>query len=101
VAPAAHNFEGGIAINGKGDTGVPGLYLAGECGGGMFGANRVCDATTEMVEGVERLDSVYEEVISVYARLHGFLCYCPDIVRGHCHGYRGDWFVWSISFSSE
>jgi succinate dehydrogenase / fumarate reductase flavoprotein subunit len=49
VAPAAHYFEGGIAINARGETTVPGLYAGGECASGVFGANRVCDATTEMV----------------------------------------------------
>ena len=33
-------------------TGLPGLFAAGECTGGMFGANRVSAATTEMlIEG--------------------------------------------------
>ena len=52
VQPAAHYFEGGIRIGTKMETKVPGLYAAGECTGGMFGANRVSAATTEMlVEG--------------------------------------------------
>lgn len=49
VAPAAHYFDGGVAINENCETNVPGLYAAGECSSGTFGANRVCDATTEMV----------------------------------------------------
>ncbi len=49
VAPAAHYFEGGISINERCETRIPGLYAAGECGSGVFGANRVCDARTEMV----------------------------------------------------
>ncbi len=49
VAPAAHYFEGGIVINARGETTVAGLYAGGECASGVFGANRVCDATTEMV----------------------------------------------------
>lgn len=52
VAPAAHYFEGGIRINERMETKINGLYAAGECTGGMFGANRVSAATTEMlVEG--------------------------------------------------
>ena len=51
-APFAHYFEGGIRINEKMETKVPGLFAAGECTGGMFGANRVSAATTEMlIEG--------------------------------------------------
>jgi succinate dehydrogenase/fumarate reductase flavoprotein subunit len=52
VSPGAHYFEGGIRIDRDMGTGVPGLFAAGECTGGMFGANRVSAATTEMlVEG--------------------------------------------------
>ena len=52
VAPFAHYFEGGIRINTDMATSVPGLFAAGECTGGMFGANRVSAATTEMlIEG--------------------------------------------------
>jgi len=49
VGPAAEYFEGGIRINSKCETSIPGLYAAGECTGGLFGANRVAAATTEMV----------------------------------------------------
>lgn len=52
VAPFAHYFEGGIRIDADMWAGIPGLYAAGECTGGMFGANRVSAATTEMlIEG--------------------------------------------------
>lgn len=40
---------GGIHIDENMDTGVPGLYAAGEAGCGAFGANRVADAVTEML----------------------------------------------------
>ena len=49
VGPAAEYFEGGIRINERCETSIPGLYAAGECSGGLFGANRVAAATTEMV----------------------------------------------------
>lgn len=49
VGPAAEYFEGGIRINERCETSIPGLYAAGECSGGLFGANRVSAATTEMV----------------------------------------------------
>ena len=51
-APFAHYFEGGIRIDEDMGTRLPGLFAAGECTGGMFGANRVSAATTEMlIEG--------------------------------------------------
>ena len=40
---------GGIVINEKMETCVPGLYAAGEASSGLFGACRVADATTEMM----------------------------------------------------
>jgi len=40
---------GGILINERMETSIPGLYAAGECASGVFGANRVADAVTEMM----------------------------------------------------
>lgn len=40
---------GGIVIDEKMSTCVPGLYAAGEASSGVFGACRVADATTEMM----------------------------------------------------
>ena len=49
VAPAAHYMEGGIAVNERAETSVRGLYAAGECSGGLFGANRVASAITQIL----------------------------------------------------
>lgn len=49
VAPFAHYFEGGIRIDQEMQTRLRGLFAAGECAGGLFGANRVSAATTEML----------------------------------------------------
>ncbi len=49
IAPAAEYFEGGIRVNERYETAVAGLYAAGECAGGLFGANRVSAATTQML----------------------------------------------------
>ena len=66
VQPSAHYFEGGIRINVKCETNVEGLYAAGECSGGLFGANRVSAATTEMlVEGAKAGKSA-----ALYAKDH-------------------------------
>ena len=41
VAPGVHFFMGGVQINEDGETGVPGLFAAGEVCGGVHGANRL------------------------------------------------------------
>ncbi|MFC1893140.1 FAD-binding protein [Chloroflexota bacterium] len=41
VAPTVHFFMGGIRINEYGETGIDGLYAAGEVCGGIHGANRL------------------------------------------------------------
>lgn len=54
VGPAVEYFDGGISIDRSFQTKVAGLFAAGECTLGPFGANRVCAATTEMlVHGAE------------------------------------------------
>lgn len=49
VAGAAEYFEGGVCIDERFATNVPGLYAAGECAISLFGANRVAAATMEML----------------------------------------------------
>ncbi|MFQ5710823.1 MAG: FAD-binding protein [Candidatus Geothermarchaeales archaeon] len=41
VTLAAHHFMGGVRINERGETGVRGLYAAGEVAGGIHGSNRL------------------------------------------------------------
>lgn len=48
VAPAVHYFMGGIEINPLTETGLPGLFAAGEVCGGVQGSNRLSsNALTE------------------------------------------------------
>lgn len=49
VGPAAEYFDGGIVVNDRFETTVSGLYGAGECTLGPFGANRVFSAITEIL----------------------------------------------------
>jgi succinate dehydrogenase/fumarate reductase flavoprotein subunit len=49
VAPAAHYMEGGILVDEYAATTMKGLYAAGECSGGLFGANRVASAITQIL----------------------------------------------------
>jgi succinate dehydrogenase/fumarate reductase flavoprotein subunit len=41
IAPAAHHVMGGVRIDTRGATSVPGLFAAGEVAGGLHGANRL------------------------------------------------------------
>lgn len=41
VSPTIHYYLGGVKINTKGETSVPGLYAAGEAATGVHGANRL------------------------------------------------------------
>jgi len=41
VKPAAHTTLGGVVINEKTETSVPGLFVAGECAGGIHGRDRI------------------------------------------------------------
>lgn len=41
VFPLVHHFMGGLLVNERGETGVEGLYSAGEVNGGVHGANRL------------------------------------------------------------
>jgi succinate dehydrogenase/fumarate reductase flavoprotein subunit len=43
VTPAAHFFMGGVVIDERCRTGVPGLFACGEVTGGVHGANRLAD----------------------------------------------------------
>ena len=49
VGPAVEYFEGGIVVNDRFESTVRGLFAAGECTLGAFGANRVFAAITEML----------------------------------------------------
>ena len=41
VYPTLHYQNGGIEINDKCETNIPGLYVAGEASGGLHGRNRL------------------------------------------------------------
>ena len=49
VGLGAEYSIGGIVVNEKMETMLLGLYAAGECTSGLFGANRTADAVTEMI----------------------------------------------------
>jgi len=48
VGYAVEFFEGGIVVNDRFESTLPGLFAAGECALGTFGANRVFAAITEI-----------------------------------------------------
>jgi fumarate reductase (CoM/CoB) subunit A len=41
IAPVVHFFMGGVRITRSGETGIPGLFAAGEVASGVHGANRM------------------------------------------------------------
>ncbi len=49
VGHCVEYFDGGIVVNERFETAVSGLYAAGECTLGPFGANRIASAITEML----------------------------------------------------
>jgi succinate dehydrogenase/fumarate reductase flavoprotein subunit len=49
VGPAVEYFDGGIVVDDRFESRVRGLFAAGECALGLFGANRVFSAITEML----------------------------------------------------
>jgi len=48
VGNAVHFMVGGVKVNERTETDVPGLYAAGECSGGLWGSVRVASATTQV-----------------------------------------------------
>ncbi|MBR0139692.1 MAG: FAD-binding protein [Firmicutes bacterium] len=73
VYGAAHYFDGGISIDETFRTTLEGLFAAGECTGGTFGANRVSAATTQMlVQGLEA-----GKTAAAYAKKAGLKELCP------------------------
>ncbi len=63
TAPSCHFFMGGVRVNGKWQTRVPGLYCIGEAAGGVHGANRISqNALTDIVvSGVAAAESAARE----------------------------------------
>ncbi|UCD56622.1 MAG: FAD-binding protein [Candidatus Hydrogenedentota bacterium] len=64
VGNAAHYMAGGIKVNERTETSIPGLYAAGECSGGLWGAVRVASACSEA--GVQ--GKIAGEMTSDYVR---------------------------------
>jgi succinate dehydrogenase/fumarate reductase flavoprotein subunit len=68
VGNAVHFMVGGIKVNERTETGIPGLYAAGECSGGLWGSVRVASATTQ---------------VGAQGRIAGEVC--PEYVKGVGH----------------
>jgi len=47
ISVGSHYFNGGVRVNEKTETALPGLYAAGEASGGLFGARRIASALSE------------------------------------------------------
>ena len=100
VAPAAHYMEGGILVDEHTATTLKGLYAAGECSGGLFGANRVASAITQiLVQGAiaggsaaefsktskpkepdkKKLDKIRSRLLSPFTKPEGV--HAPDLKK--------------------
>jgi succinate dehydrogenase/fumarate reductase flavoprotein subunit len=78
VGAVVEYFDGGIVVDDGFATGVPGLFAAGECTLGLFGANRVFSAITEMlVQGADAGRNAAE-----YARSAGVPAPDPGSLAG-------------------
>jgi succinate dehydrogenase/fumarate reductase flavoprotein subunit len=83
VGNAVHFMVGGIKVNERTETCIPGLYAAGECSGGLWGSVRVASATTqvgaqgriagevcpEYVKSVEHAEPDKEQLEAIIARV--------------------------------
>ncbi len=73
VAPIAHYHMGGIAVNARMETGVPGLLASGEAVGGANGANRLSgNAITEALVFGRRAGRTAAELVAAGASASGF-----------------------------
>ena len=109
VGNAVHFMVGGIKVNERTETGIPGLYAAGECSGGLWGSVRVASATTQVgaqgrIAGEvcpeyvreldhiepekEQLETVYERVMAPLQRDEGT---APGELLRRMHGVTGEY----------
>jgi L-aspartate oxidase len=71
VEPAAHYHMGGVATDGDGFTGIPGLYVVGEAGcTGVHGANRL--ASNSLLDALVTGRRAAETIAGEQARIDGF-----------------------------
>lgn len=70
VAPAAHSMMGGVAVDERCWSGVPGLYIGGESAGGVHGASRIAGngCSDTLVFGGVAGDSAAADLASAAAR---------------------------------
>ncbi len=73
ISPAAHFFMGGVYVNKRGETSLPGLFACGELIWGLHGANRMRgNALTEcLVSGIAAGRSAAEYALSLETRDRG------------------------------
>ena len=71
IAPAVHYFMGGVEINALAETGLPGLYAAGEVAGGVQGSNRLSSNSLTDV-------NVYGRIAGSEAARYAYAARRPD-----------------------
>lgn len=70
IAPAVHYFMGGIEIDALAQTGLPGLYAAGEVTGGVQGSNRLSSNSLSEVNVFGRIAGRQAARYASDVRLH-------------------------------
>ncbi|MBI3054787.1 MAG: FAD-binding protein [Betaproteobacteria bacterium] len=78
IAPAVHYFMGGVEINPRTQTAVPGLYAAGEVAGGVQGSNRL---SSNSLSDVNVFGKIAGFEAAVYAREQSRLCEWEQVER--------------------
>ncbi|NWG02283.1 MAG: FAD-binding protein [Syntrophaceae bacterium] len=83
VSPAVHFFMGGVEINEKGATSIPGLFAAGEVVWGIHGANRLGgNALTECaVFGILSGQSAAEYAVEKEREQKPFHLFSEDLMK--------------------
>jgi len=94
VAPSLHHFMGGVVINEKCETTIPGLYACGEVTGGIHGGNRLGSnafidclvfgkragefAAKRALNKIERPKMDWKQVENEYERIYDILKRTPE-----------------------
>ena len=89
IAMYAHASNGGIAIDQQGHTGIPGIFAAGECTGGMHGADRLggLSSANGLVFGIRTGKAAATFSLQLASQLHGT---SPHVGKAAAKSFAGE-----------